>query len=230
MSDTDMQSAGVSDGFNVDYWQKQVHKVTQSAPGGEEKEAMSVDAQEVYRPECVIVEKVYNECAVCDCRPFRLTNIAPAAASVSSCEVVGTPTVVDASIPRDNEVSVTIEWTQRVEYMDVNNQPQEAVRNFRVGRRVTLNGAVAGMTVRVLPLVQCLNCHVIENGSVIECEVGYYIVVKITALVQLEIAHARFCPPPSECVGVSPFGCPDWAEMCETNAFWPPWPPQPVRR
>ncbi len=223
---------GAGDDFNLNYWQSQTKSLTSGAHMREDEMASGMEhmqQRDAYRPECVIVEKVFNECSICDCRPFRLTAITPAAASVTDCEVIETR-VIEANVIRDGEVFFTVEWTQRVTYLDIFGETQVIDRTFRFARRVNLMGARMGMRVRILPLFQCLNCTPIENGIAIECEVGFFIVIKVTAVVQLEIERARYCPPPPVCGGVLPFGCPEWAELCETNAFWPPWPPQPSSR
>lgn len=220
----DERSLG-GDEFGLQNWQSQVRSMTSGGrPQGDEMAEMEQFVEQ-YRPECIIAEKVYDECSICDCRPFRLTAISPASASVTDCEVIETR-VIDGTVIRDTEVSFTVEWTQRVTYLDVFGETQVVDRTFRFARRVTMAGARTGMRVRIVPLFQCLNCTPLETGNVVECEVGFFIVVKVTAVVQLEIERARFCPPPPVCGGVAPFGCPEWAEMCETNAFWPPWPPQ----
>ncbi len=202
---------------SLNYWQ---HGQSHLAPiGGGEHE---------FRRECVIVDKVYDECTVCECPTVRFINLSPEPANVVSCEVLDVR-IVDPEIPREGVVAFTVEWDQEVVYTDGEGAEHTVERTFRFRKQVRLRGARPGMDLRFFHLVRCLNCRVreVEEGAdVIECDVGLFVVVKVTFEVQLEIERARFCPQPPECVQVSPIGCPDWFELCEQGAFWPPFPPQ----
>lgn len=202
---------------SLNYWQ---HPGAAPAPiaGGEE----------AFRPECVIVEKVYDECTVCECPTVRFTNLSPEPSNVVSCEVDAVE-IVDAEIPREGVVAFTVEWTMTVTFTDAHGNDHTATRTFRFRKRIRLRGARPGMNLKFFHLVRCLNCNVREidgERDVIECEVGIFVVVKVTFEVQLEIERARFCPQPPECVQVSPIGCPEFADLCERGEFWPPFPPQ----
>jgi hypothetical protein len=210
-----------SSSFGLNYWQHQSRSSQLPPIRGSEIEE--------YRPECIVAEKVYDECTVCECPTFRFTGLSPQPANVVSCEVKDVRIVPDPSIPRDGEVEFTIEWEQEVVYTDSEGYDHTVCRTFRFKKRIRLRGARMGMNLRFFHLVRCLNCRVREVEGAedfIECEVGLFIVVKVTFTVQMEIERARFCPQPPECVQVSPIGCPEWADLCERGEFWPPFPPQ----
>lgn len=181
-----------------------------------------------YRPESVVVEKVFNECSVVECPVIvRFTNIPAGAGNVSDCVVLASR-VINARILAENVVEFTIEWLQRIVF-DTTTRTEV----FRFTKRVRLEGADPDMfgsrNLDFVPFVQCLNCRVVSTptGNVIECEVGIFVVVKLLAFVQLEIKEARFTPMPPECEQVSPIGCPDFVGMVERGELWPPFPPQP---
>ncbi len=178
--------------------------------------------------ECILVQKVYNECVIIDCPAFRIPvpPSFPPAINVVDCQVTNVET--EGAVIGPGEVSVTVNFILGIEY-DGNGEPQfiEQSAQFR-RRRVALPSALPGMDVVILPLVQCLNCTPVDAGLVIECDIGVYIVVKVVALVQLEVM-GRFCPEPPECEIFEPLGCPEWFELARTGAFWPPFPPQPPK-
>ncbi len=176
--------------------------------------------------ECILTQKVYNECTIIDCPAFRIPipHGFPPAVNVVDCSI--TNVVTEGAIVGPGEVSVEVSFILNVEY-DGNGEPQFIQQSAQLRRRrVRLEGALPGMEVVILPLVQCLNCRPIEGGLAIECDIGVYIVVKVVALVQLEVC-GRFCPEPPECEIFEPLGCPEWFELARTGAFWPPFPPQP---
>lgn len=184
---------------------------------------------ECYEPdlvrECILVNKVYNECTIIDCPVYRIPipQGFPLAVNVIDCEVTNIEAI--GNIISAGELTVTINFILNVEY-DGNGETQfiQQSAQFR-RRRVLLEGALPGMDVVVLPLVQCITCNPVNNGTAIECDVGIYIVVKVVSLVQLEVC-ARFCPEPPECEAFEPLGCPEWFELARSGAFWPPFPPQ----
>lgn len=187
---------------------------------------------ECYEPdferECILVNKVYNECTIIDCPVYRIpipTGFPPAI-NVVDCEVTNIEPI--GTIIGAGELTVTVNFVLNVEY-DGNGETRfiQQTAQFR-RRRVLLEGALPGMDVVILPLIQCINCTPVDGGTAIECDVGIYIVVKVVSLVQLEV-FGRFCPEPPECEAFEPLGCPEWFELARSGAFWPPFPPQPPR-
>ena len=89
--------------------------------------------------------------------------------------------------PGAGELSVTITFVLNVEY-DSNGETHfiQQTAQFR-RRRVLLDGALPGMDVIILPLIQCISCTPVDGGTAIECDVGFYVVVKVVSLVQLEV-------------------------------------------
>lgn len=208
-----------SKGATLSYWQRQVERtVGPIAPmaGGEEP----------YKPECVMVEKVYDECTVSECPTVTFTNLVGTPTGVVDCRVISSE-VVDTNIPNDGTVEFTIRWKMEVIYT-TDNQTRTTTEHFALTKRVRLPGARMGMSVRTFHIVQCLNCRpvTVNDNVIIECEVGIFAVVKATFMVQLEVERARFCPQPPECIQVSPIGCPEWADLVESGQLWPPFPPQ----
>lgn len=179
-----------------------------------------------FQRECIYVNKVYNECAIIDCPTYRIPipPTFPLAVNIVDCSI--TDIVAEGIVVANGEVDVTVTFVLNVEY-DGNGMSQFIQQTAQFRRRgINLEGAVPGMSIVILPLLRCLNCRAVEGGTVIECDVGIYLVVKAIALVQLEVL-GRFCPEPPECEQVSPLGCPEWFELAESGAFWPPFPPQP---
>jgi hypothetical protein len=204
--------------FGLNYWMHQ--RLDRFPPiGGAEEED--------YRPECIMAEKVYDECTICECPTVRFQGLTPAPANVVSCDILDVR-VINPRIPRDGEVDFTLEWDQEITYTDEDGVDHTATQTFKFRKRVRLRGARQGMKLQFFHLVRCLNCRVreVEQRVIVECEVGVFVVLKVTFMVQLEIERARFCPQPPECVQVSPIGCPEWADLCERGEFWPPFPPQ----
>lgn len=186
-----------------------------------------------FRPECVVVEKVFNECSVVECPVIvRFTNIPVGAGNVSDCVVLASR-VINPKIIDDDVVEFTVEWLQKITF-DTTTRTEV----FRFTKRIRLEGAERELfgpqNLDFVPFVQCLNCRVVTQpspvGNTIECEVGLFVVVKLLAFVQLEIKEARFCPMPPECEQISPIGCPEFVGMVERGDLWPPFPPQPPRR
>lgn len=189
---------------------------------------MKCDYEPDFQREVIYVNKVYNECAIVDCPTYRIPipPTFPLAVNIVSCTV--TDVVAEATIVTAGEMDVVVNFVLNVEY-DSNGMTQFIQQTAQYRRRgVRLEGALPGMSAIVLPLIRCLNCRTVDSGTVIECDVGIYLVLKAVALVQLEVL-ARFAPEPPECEQVSPIGCAEWFELAESGAFWPPFPPQPVR-
>ncbi|MGI6609272.1 MAG: hypothetical protein ACOX4G_02030 [Limnochordia bacterium] len=208
-----------SSSLNLSYWQQQRTESLPPIAGAEGED---------YRPECIMAEKVYDECTVCECPTVRFADLCPEPANVVACDVMEVR-VVSPGIPRDGEVEFTLEWVQEILYTDSEGVDHTARRTFKFRKRIRMRGARQGMKLQFFHLVRCLNCRVREieeTRGIVECEVGIFMVIKVTFMVQLEIERARFCPQPPECVQVSPIGCPEWADLCERGEFWPPFPPQ----
>lgn len=189
---------------------------------------MSFDYEPDYQREVIYVNKVYNECSIIDCPTYRIPipPTCPLAVNIVDCNI--TDIVAEAVIVAPGEMDVVVNFVMNVEY-DSNGTTQFIQQTAQYRRRgVRVEGALPGMSAVVLPLIRCLNCRAVDGGTVIECDVGIYLVLKAVALVQLEVM-ARFAPEPPECEQVSPIGCAEWFELAESGAFWPPFPPQPVR-
>lgn len=181
-----------------------------------------------FKREVIYVNKVYNECSIIDCPTYRIPIPAclPMAVNVVDCAV--TDIVAEALIVGNDEVDLVVNFEINVEY-DSNGASHFVQQTAQYRRRgIRLESALPGMSAIVLPLVRCLNCRVVDGGVVIECDVGIYLVLKVIALVQLEVM-GRFAPEPPECEQVSPLGCAEWFDLAESGAFWPPFPPQPDR-
>ncbi len=189
---------------------------------------MNCDYEPDFQREVIYVNKVYNECSIIDCPTYRIPipPTFPLAVNIVDCAI--TDIVAEGFIVGNNEIDIVVNFVMNVEY-DSNGMSQFIQQTAQYRRRgVRLEGAVPGMNVVILPLVRCLSCRAVDGGTVIECDVGIYLVLKAVALVQLEVL-GRFAPEPPECEQVSPIGCPEWFELAESGAFWPPFPPQPQR-
>lgn len=205
--------------FGLNYWQH---------PRADQFPPIAGSQADDFRPECIMAEKVYDECTVCEVATVRMTDLRPEPANVVSCDI-NDVRVCNPTIPRDGEVDFTLEWDQEVLYTDASGTDHVVCRTFKFRKRIRLRGARQGMKLQFFHLVRCLNCRVREvegEMDTIECEVGLFVVIKVTFMVQLEIERARFCPQPPECVQISPIGVPEWADLCERGEFWPPFPPQ----
>lgn len=181
-----------------------------------------------YQPEVIYVNKVYNECSIVDCPTYRIPipPTFPLAVNVVECEV--TDIVVNGVIPRNGQMNVEVNFVINIEY-DSNGTSQFLQQTAQYRRNgIILEGAVPEMTSVILPLVRCINCNVTDGGTIIECEVGVYLILKAVALVQLEVM-GRFPDEPPICEEVSPQGCAEWIEFARSGALWPPFPPQPPR-
>lgn len=184
-----------------------------------------------FQREIIYVNKVYNECSIVDCSTYRIPipPSCPLAVNVVDCAVTNVTTegVIDSS-DSVNSVNVDVNFTLNVEY-DYNGATQFIQQTAQFRRRgIRLRGALPGMNVVLLPLVRCLGCRTVDGGTVIECDVGIYLIVKVVALVQLEVMGRFSCEPPT-CEQVAPLGCAEWLDMASSGEFWPPFPPQPVR-
>lgn len=140
-----------------------------------------------FQRECIYVNKVYNECSIVDCPTYRIPipPTCPPAINIVNCTI----TDINASgfITGAGEVELNVEFVMNIEY-DGNGQSQFIQQTAQFRRSgIRLEGAVSGMEVVILPLLRCLNCRAVDSGSVIECDVGVYIVIKAVALVQLEV-------------------------------------------
>src|SRR5690625_1481363 len=164
---------------------------------------MSFDYEPDYQREVIYVNKVYNECSIIDCPTYRIPipPTCPLAVNIVDCNI--TDIVAEAVIVAPGEMDVVVNFVMNVEY-DSNGTTQFIQQTAQYRRRgVRVEGALPGMSAVVLPLIRCLNCRAVDGGTVIECDVGIYLVLKAVALVQLEVM-ARFAPEPPECEQVSP--------------------------
>lgn len=212
-----MEGMSRKNSVSLNYW---LHSAVDLPPIG--------GGQEDYGPERVIVDKVFDECTVVECPRVRFISLDPEPANVVDCEVTSV-NIVEPVIPREGQVAFTVEWAMEITYTDADGYEHLVSRTFRFRKQIRLRGARPGMDLRFFHLVRCLNSQVreVENETdVIESEVGLFVVVKATFEVQLEIERARYSPQPPECVQVSPIGCPEFVEMAQSGAFWPPFPPQ----
>ena len=87
------------------------------------------------------------------------------------CEVTNIETM--GTIVGAGELSVTVNFVLNVEY-DGNGETQfiQQTAQFR-RRRVLLEGALPGMDVVILPLIQCITCTPVDGGTAIECDVEF---------------------------------------------------------
>lgn len=176
------------------------------------------------RRECILAEKVINECFIAEC-PIILRTTIPGVESIEDCQVLFVQ-VVSKDVPENDVVELNFRFFIRI---DVNVN----VTVFRVvdfTKRIALEGAdrdaFAQMVqrLRVFRFAQCLGCRIVADNTV-ECEIGLFALVKLTTKAQLLI-DAEFCPMPPECVQLSPIGCPEFLERAERGDFLPPLPRQ----
>src|SRR5690554_5667708 len=91
-----------------------------------------------FERECILTQKVYNECVIIDCPPYQIPIPPgfPPAINVVDCEITNVET--EGFIVGPGEVSVTVNFILNVEY-DGNGEPQfiQQAAQFR-RRRVQL--------------------------------------------------------------------------------------------
>ncbi len=176
------------------------------------------------RPECILAEKVINECFVAECPIILRTNI-PGVESIEDCQVVFVK-LQNVDVPENDVVELNFRFVIKIEV----NTDFVVFRVVDFTKRIALEGADRDafkqkvQKIRVFRFAQCLGCRIVDDNTV-ECEIGLFALVKITTLAQL-LVDAEFCPMPPECVQLSPIGCPEFLERAERGDFMPPVPQQ----
>src|SRR5690606_4958461 len=116
-----------SQSLQLNYWQKKEQPNLAPIGGG--------GGGDDYGPECIIVDKVYDECTVTECPTFRFTDLIPEPANVIACDVANVR-VIDAGIPRDGEVEFTLEWDQTVTFADSDGYDHTVTKTDRKSTRL----------------------------------------------------------------------------------------------
>ncbi|NLV90854.1 MAG: hypothetical protein GX030_00445 [Firmicutes bacterium] len=176
------------------------------------------------RAECILAEKVINECFLTEC-PIILRTHIPGVESIEDCQIIFVK-LLKVSVPEDDVVELNFRFVLKIEV----NTDFKVFRVVDFTKRIALEGADRDafrqrvQKIRVFRFAQCLGCRIIDDDTV-ECEIGLFALVKITTLAQL-LVDAEFCPMPPECVQLSPIGCPEFLERAERGDFMPPVPRQ----
>lgn len=184
----------------------------------------SAECRKGKRPECILAEKVINECFIAEC-PIILRTTIRCVESIEDCQIVFVK-LLNVKVPENDVVELTFRFIIKIEV----NTDFVVFRVVDFTKRVAVEGADRDafrqrvQKIRVFRFAQCLGCRIIDTNTV-ECEIGLFALIKITTLAQL-LVDAEFCPMPPECVQLSPIGCPEFLERAERGEFLPPVPKQ----
>lgn len=184
---------------------------------------------------CVLVEKVYDECKNSEVTEDELVYYADVENPVVDveCKKVKLLDGPTCEVIRPGKVRVTFSYRVIAKVLFEDNTYTTISESFTVVKNFNIPRAgEEGLNVQCqIPFLECLECFIKDEELVqtdgymnvlrttIACCVAKYLLIKLTAKVQLLIPAYGFCPEPPDCDEV--LGeCPDFI------APWPPYPPQ----
>lgn len=188
-------------------------------------------AQEPYelRPECILVDKVFDSCFQRECEPSKVVDL-PGIGSVSDVNVVyGPGFIVDGTLNispiRPNfarirfifRVPFTVTFLENGIPVTINDFVE-----FPKDIEVFLPQAPSEFSFRIVieTRSETLSAQVVGHQLILA--IGVFVIVKVVGFVQLLVQSFGFCPAPRECVEFSPEDVCDVFERRPLPNFFPP--------
>ena len=183
------------------------------------------------RPECILVDKVFDACFQRECEPSKVIDLPCAVSSGDSNVVYGPGFIVDGTLDispvRPNfarvrflfriPFTVTVNDKAKKEPVTISDYVE-----FSKDIEVFLPQAPSEFSFRIVieTRSETLGTQVVGNQLILA--IGVFIVVKVVGFVQLLVQSFGYCPSPRECVEFSPEDICDVFETRPLPNFFPP--------
>lgn len=169
------------------------------------------DPYEEMRPECIIVDKVYDSCFQRECEPSKIINLPAGGPYTCGSIVFGEGYIVDGTLSvvpvRLNFARV--KFTVRIPFTLTVNATCEPCKSIQLDDCVDFNKDIEvffpqgpsefSLDIVVETRSQLLNCEIIGTQAIVS--IGSFVVTKVVGKVQLLVQTFGFCPQPRECTG-----------------------------
>lgn len=183
------------------------------------------------RPECILVDKVFDACFQRECEPTKVVDL-PCAGTFGDIKVVYGPGFIvdgtlDISPVRPNFARVRfvfrVPFTVNVyEKVKKENITINDFVEFQKDIEVFLPQAPSEFSFRIVieTRSETLNAQIVGNQIILS--IGVFIIVKVVGFVQLLVEAFGFCPPPRECMEFAPEDICELFERRPLPNFFPP--------
>jgi len=183
------------------------------------------------RPECILVDKVFDACFQRECEPSKVIDL-PCGGNFTNVNVVyGPGFIVDGTLTispiRPNFVRVRfvfrVPFTLTV--FDEKKKETDTISDFVEFPKdieVFLPQAPSEFSFRIVieTRSETLRSQIVGNQVILS--IGVFVVVKVVGHVQLLVQAFGYCPPPRECVEFSPEDICELFERKPLPDFFPP--------
>jgi hypothetical protein len=188
-------------------------------------------AQEPYelRPECILVDKVFDSCFQRECEPSKVVDL-PSLGTVGDVSVVyGPGFIVDGTLnitpTRPNFVRLRFVFRVPFTVTAIENGKPITISDFVEFPKdieVFLPQAPSEFSFRIVieTRSETLSAQVVGHQLILA--IGVFVIVKVVGFVQLLVQSFGFCPAPRECVEFSPEDVCDVFERRPLPNFFPP--------
>lgn len=188
-------------------------------------------AQEPYelRPECILVDKVFDSCFQRECEPSKVVDL-PSLGTVGDVSVVyGPGFIVDGTLnitpTRPNFARLRFVFRVPFTVTAIENGKPITISDFVEFPKdieVFLPQAPSEFSFRIVieTRSETLSAQVVGHQLILA--IGVFVIVKVVGFVQLLVQSFGFCPAPRECVEFSPEDVCDVFERRPLPNFFPP--------
>lgn len=183
------------------------------------------------RPECILVDKVFDACFQRECEPSKVVDLSCGGSFTNVNVVYGPGFIVDGTLTispiRPNFVRVRfvfrVPFTLTV--FDEKKKETDTISDFVEFPKdieVFLPQAPSEFSFRIVieTRSETLRSQIVGNQVILS--IGVFVVVKVVGHVQLLVQAFGYCPPPRECVEFSPEDICELFERKPLPDFFPP--------
>lgn len=167
------------------------------------------------RPECILVDKVFDSCFQRECEPSKVLDLPGGKTFADPVIVYGPGFIVDGSLsiaPLSKNFA-RVRFCFRVPFTvtltTISNHPSEKITlsdfvEFCKDIEVFLPEAPSEFSFRIVieTRSETLRSEIVGNQLILS--IGVFIITKVVGNVQLLVQAFGYCPAPRECVEVSP--------------------------
>ena len=164
------------------------------------------------RPECILVDKVFDSCFQRECEPSKVIDL-PCAVSGDATVVYGEGFIVEGTLDisplRPNFARVRFVFRVPFTVAVFDKVKKEPVTisdfvEFSKDIEVFLPQAASEFSFRIVieTRSETLSSQIVGNQLILA--IGVFVIVKVVGFVQLLVQSFGYCPPPRECVEFSP--------------------------
>ncbi len=183
------------------------------------------------RPECILVEKVFDACFQRECEPAKVIDLPCGDGFEDVKTVFGSGFIVDGTLiitplrPNFARVRFVFRVPFTVTVFDKKKKDRVTISDFVEFKKdieVFLPPAPDEFRFRIIIETRSEVLHTQVVGNQLILSIGVFVIVKVVGKVQLLVQAFGYCPPPRECVEFAPEDICELFERKPLPEFFPP--------